>query len=133
MFKNFVRDIDSKKNHFLIQGTACFYLIAVEKFCYIIISILPFPCFYLPCPSFMNFLWMAQESCNPLMRLQIIFFLIRSFGKSETRPGLIRKQYGWRKKLPNEIAKLRVQQNKVFHCFNCTILITDRSYNSCIS
>ena len=69
-------------------------------------------------------------------RLQIIFFISRSFVRSETRqtrPGLTRKQSGRTKKIPSERAKLRIQENNLFHCFNCTILITDRSFNSCIS
>ena len=64
-----------EENHSLFQGIACFYGIAVEKLCYIIISVLPFPCFYFPCPTYScrNFIWMVQENCNPFIRLK--FFL----------------------------------------------------------
>jgi len=88
-----------------------------------IVSILPFPFSSLPCPSFRNFVWMIQESCNPLLnKAANIFFYKHVIFQV--------RDHIWPHKdktIPSERAK--VQQNNLFHCFNCTILITDRSWS----
>ena len=67
-------------------------------------------------------------------------FISRSYIRSETGPDLTRKQSGQTKRKEklreeklSERAKLRIQQSNLFHGFNCTILITNRSYNSFIT